>query len=380
MITKVKLRQKSISKGRKSLYLDFYPPIPIKGKKNETTRRQFLNLFIPIKPKNPLEKQDKKQTLILAEQIRQKRDNEINKPEVYTDFELEKIEAKKKGEISFTKYFQDQMEKKNGKNYDVWLSSFEHFKEYSGGSVKFKNVDEKFCNNFKDYLLGAKSRRDKNKIIANNTALSYFNKFKATLKQAFKDNIIPFDLNSKINTIAEAETRREFLTLGELNDLNKTPCENKLLKQSSIYSALTGMAFKEIQNMVWKDITHTKEKGYSVLTRRQKTKRDNYLPIPDQAYELLGEPGEPNEKVFKGFEYSAQQNRELLKWSVAAGISKHITFHSFRHTYATLQLLAGTDLYTVSKMLGHKDLKTTQIYAKIVDETKRRATDKIKLD
>jgi len=61
-------------------------------------------------------------------------------------------------------------------------------------------------------------------------------------------------------------------------------------------------------------------------------------------------------------------------------ISKSITCLNFRHTFATLQLFNGTDIYTVSKMLGHKDLKTTQVYAKIVDEAKRKAANKIKLD
>ena len=63
-----------------------------------------------------------------------------------------------------------------------------------------------------------------------------------------------------------------------------------------------------------------------------------------------------------------------------AGVQKHLTFHAFRHSFATLQLQAGTDIYTVSKMLGHKNLKTTQIYAHIVDEQKRQAASKIKLD
>jgi site-specific recombinase XerD len=60
--------------------------------------------------------------------------------------------------------------------------------------------------------------------------------------------------------------------------------------------------------------------------------------------------------------------------------SKHITFHCFRHSYATLQLAGGTDIYTVSKMLGHTNVKTTQVYAKVVDEKKEKATETIKLD
>jgi site-specific recombinase XerD len=104
------------------------------------------------------------------------------------------------------------------------------------------------------------------------------------------------------------------------------------------------------------------------------------LPISEQAFKLLGERKEPTERVFEGLIYSTNLNKHLKRWILRAGITKDITFHCFRHTFATLQLSHGTDIYTVSKMLGHKDLKTTQIYAKIIDDTKRKAADKIKLD
>lgn len=60
-----------------------------------------------------------------------------------------------------------------------------------------------------------------------------------------------------------------------------------------------------------------------------------------------------------------------------AGILKDITFHCGRHTFAVMQLNLGTEIYTVSKLLGHKELKTTQIYARILDEKKREAVNKI---
>ena len=109
------------------------------------------------------------------------------------------------------------------------------------------------------------------------------------------------------------------------------------------------------------------------------------MPISEQAYSFTEGTENPkdmpqDEPVFEGLKYSAYHNKHLFQWIGAAGITKNITFHSFRHTYATLQLFHGTDIYTVSKMLGHKDLKTTQIYAKIVDDTKRKAANKIKLD
>lgn len=104
------------------------------------------------------------------------------------------------------------------------------------------------------------------------------------------------------------------------------------------------------------------------------------MPISDDAYSLLGERKSPTDQIFKGLTYSAYENKHLAKWIGLAGIEKDITFHCFRHTFATLQLSKGTDIFTVSKMLGHRELKTTQLYAKIIDPTKREAANKIKLD
>ncbi|HBY69364.1 MAG TPA: integrase, partial [Flavobacteriaceae bacterium] len=263
MAIKVTLRQKPLSKGRKSLYLDFYPPItnPETGK---DTRREFLGLYIEAKPKNPLDKQSNKQTLQLGEQIRQKRYNELNKPEVYTEFELQQLKAREKGELSFIEYYENQIEKKKGKNYDVWTSSFNYIKEFTGGNLKFSEVTEKFCNDYREYLLNAKSRRSKKRKISQNTALSYFNKFKATLKQAFKDGILQYDLNSKIATIKEAETNRVFLTMEELNKLANTDCVNPVLKKAALFSSLTGLRFSDIEKLKWSEFVSLPDKGYYI--------------------------------------------------------------------------------------------------------------------
>jgi Site-specific recombinase XerD len=74
---------------------------------------------------------------------------------------------------------------------------------------------------------------------------------------------------------------------------------------------------------------------------------------------------------------SANTREQLNRWCAKAGINKKISFHTARHTFATMLLTLDVDLYTVSKLLGHKDIKTTQIYAKIIDKKKRDAVNKI---
>ena len=104
------------------------------------------------------------------------------------------------------------------------------------------------------------------------------------------------------------------------------------------------------------------------------------MPISNQAYELCGERRDSDNLVFEGLTDPSWINRPLKKWIAAAGITKHITFHCARHTNATLLLANGTDIYTVSKMLGHTNVRTTQIYAKVIDEKKEQAANEIKLN
>jgi len=411
MAIKVKLRQKSITGGRQALYLDFYPPIkdPKTGKQ---TRREFLNMFlfdevqfevqmykdengkeqrrfVPVldkrgEPKkiklSPLDKQHNKDILTIAEQVRQNREHNINKPEIYTGYEKEQLKIKERGEKNFVEYFKALVENRSGSTHDCWFSAYKYLEAFTGGNKRFDELTETFFEEFKNHLLTAKSNKSEKANLSQNSAVSYFNKVKAALKQAYKDQYLHSDLNARINPVKQVDTHRNFLTIDELNNLIKTECQNPLLKRAALFSALTGMAFKEIQNLKWENIQYSKDYGYSLPHTRQKTGKDNYLPIAEQAFTLLGERKEPFDNVFDGLKYSAYSNKHLYQWIGAAGITKDITFHCFRHTWATLQLSKGTDIYTVSKMLGHKDLKTTQIYAKIIDQTKRDATEKIILN
>ena len=408
MTSKVSLRRKFISKGRQSLYLDFYPPIP-HPEKGELTRRKFLGLYLfidkttvkrhiadkemlgkdvtalkqlykSLSPLSSFDKQHNDETLKIANSIRQKYENQLNKPEIYSEYEKEQLRLKEIGERDFIEYFKALAEKKKNSNRNSWLSAINYFESFTGGQLKLADLNEPLINDYKEYLLSVRSKRSDKTTLSRNSAVSYFNKFKAALKQAYKDDLLQTDLNSLIKPIKGAETRREYLTIEELNKLVKTPCNDDILKRAALFSALTGLRFSDIQKTTWGEVEYIKGQGYFLNFTQQKTEGVEYYPISDQAVSLMGETGEPTGQVFQDLTYSAYSNKHLFQWIGAAGITKDITFHCFRHTFATQQLSNGTDIYTVSKMLGHKDLKTTQIYAKIVDQTKRKAANSIKLD
>ncbi|PRY11909.1 site-specific recombinase XerD [Pontibacter ummariensis] len=371
-MTKVKLRRKPISQGRQTLYLDFYPPIPHPDT-GKLTRREFLSLYLYENPKAPFDKQHNKETLLLAENVRAQRQLEVQ----HRQYGFLSAEQRNRRLLD---YYREQADKRNGSNSGNWQSSIYYMEQFFHEGVKLSELNVAACDDFKRYLLTAKSQRSRKRTLSRNTALSYFNKFKATLRQAYKEDLLKTDLNFKVSSIRAAETKREYLTLEELQALSDTACLLPILKQAAIFSALTGLRFSDIRNLTWGELQESKAEGHYLQFRQQKTNGVEVLPIPEQAVRLLGEKGPPTERIFKDLEYSAYNNTLLREWVKEAGITKYITFHCFRHTYATLQLSLGTDIYTVSKLLGHRELKTTQIYAKVIDKVKREAADKIRLD
>ena len=115
----------------------------------------------------------------------------------------------------------------------------------------------------------------------------------------------------------------------------------------------------------------------TVVTTQQ-TKTEDIIPISDEALQLIGYSPEKTGLVFKGLKRSWTQ-QPMKEWIREAGITKNITFHSYRRTYATLQGAAGTDIRTIQSNMAHKSITTTQRYMKVVDSNKREASNRISL-
>ncbi|WKL49222.1 site-specific integrase [Flavobacterium pectinovorum] len=284
------------------------------------------------------------------------------------------MEIQRIGRGSFLDYFKKLAEKKEGNNYQIWYTAIIHFESFlSGRDVTFKDITVTLIEDYKEYLLKAKNRRDTGNSLARNTALSYHNKLKTALKRAYKEGKLRTDINARINSIKEQDSQRNFLTLNEAKKLFKTPCSKDIVFRISMFATLTGIRYSDIAKLIWEEVQFIEDNGHYIRFKQKKTERLQTMPISDEAYEILGERKNGNDKVFAGLK-KWDVDRVLPVWVAKAGITKHITFHCFRHNYATLQIFSGTDIFTVSKMLGHKSVKTTQIYTKIIDEKKREAS------
>lgn len=321
---------------------------------------------------------------LYADKVRAIRQREYDNAALYTDSEAEQAAQIERSQCNFIEYFKQVTDKRHkNSSWSIitnWNRVYELLKIFTGGNtLLFGDIDLRLIENFKYFMLNAPQGGSKSGTVSRNTAATYFSIFKAGLKQAFIDGYLTIDLAAKVKGIPEQESRREHLTLEELNTLAQTPCNNPVIKRAALFSALTGIRHVDIKKMKWKEIVKEGD-HFRVNFTQQKTKGVEYTPISAQAYRLCGERLDDKRLVFEGLPDPSWISKPLERWVKASGITKHITFHCFRHTFATLQLANGTDIYTVSKMLGHTNVRTTQIYTKVVDEKKEDAADAIKIN
>lgn len=333
----IKLRSKRLSNGSESLYLDIYH----KGK------RDYEFLDIKIKKNDPERKQKKE----LAERIRAKREMEIH----HIFYDIPNISNGKEDFIEF--YNSNWKDEK----YQSSMSKFKEFieEELNTSSISFSRVNEKLCDMYKEWL---------QKNTSNNTAWMYIIKLKTVLYKAVREKIIPYN-PAKYVKVKFQEVEKVYLTYDELKKLNETELKYSEIKNAFIFSCYTGIRLSDIKALTWGQIRDGK-----IFFRQKKTKGIEYLPISPTAKNILNQierkdMNDLDEKVFKlGKRTSERIGEKLRDWAKEAKVNKFITFHTARHTFATLSLNSGVDLYTVSKLLGHKSIKMTEIYAKVTNK------------
>jgi integrase len=359
----VKLRQRELANGNYTLYLDIY----WKGQREY----DYLNLYVK-KSNKASDNEQNRQTLLLADQIRAQRIIDLQSGKY-------KLKQPKTG-ISFIDYFNKlKTDRLNSKgNYGNWDSAYKHLMRFmKGKDLTLGEVDETWLLALKQYLLQDAKIAGGNIKLSQNSALSYFNKVKAALRQAFEEKLIQENPAVRVRSIKPAETKREFLTWEEVQKISTTNCDVRKLKEAFIFSIMTGLRWSDIIKMTWSEVRGSNSEGWYIRFQQQKTKDYEVLPITAQARELLGKKGEASKRVFVGLKYSNYTNIALSRWMKISGIDREVTFHCARHTHATLLLNQGVDIYVVSKLLGHKNIKTTEIYARVSQSKKIEAINKL---
>lgn len=346
------------------LYLQFNPALfnPVTMK---TIRYESLGLECYAHPKDRMQMSHNKEILKRAEAIRCRRQIGIINDEFgFVDKTLELGD--------FLNFLHDFCVRKEDSTKP--MSTYKHFSTFVNGKCRFRDVTVDLCDRFRTYLLDM--TQGPKKQICNNSASGYFSTFRSALKEAYKKRLIKENINDFLEKIPTHKVHRTYLTLKEVKQLKDTPCDVPVLKRASLFSILTGLRISDILTLDWSHITTAPDGEPCIIKRIVKSDRDEVIFISREALEFCG--SRTTGLVFKGLKKSTTYNH-LSKWIKDAGITKHVTFHIFRHTNATLLMASGNDIYTVSKMLTHQNVETTQIYADVVDEQKRIAANSLSL-
>lgn len=367
----VTLRTKSIAKGRKSFYLDIY--------KDGKRYYEFLKLYL-LPGNDVTTKTQNRNARQAALAIRNQRELDIiqGKGGIKNELANSRILL-----IDWLNVFKEQKEKtgQSNKRAQTVEELILHIKAYKGGeSILLGNVDESFCKGLISYLSKAPMGRNKgNNRIAKSTANLYFSVFTSALNEAVRKKLLytnPIHNLSREDKkpIKAEKSHRPYLTIEEVKQLIKTECSNIDVKRAFLFACFTGLRVSDIINLTWDKITNTGG-NYYVSIVVQKTKEPLIIKLNGQALKWLPEKGKGC--VFSLPTYSITLNRILKNWAKSAGIEKNICFHVSRHTFATMELTLGADLYVVSKLLGHANVGTTQIYADIINKKREEAVEMI---
>lgn len=365
----VTIRRKERAKGRQVLYLDCYRD----GKRSY----EFLNLYL-VPEKDEASKILNMNTMTEAMAIRNQREIEI--------IHHGELQPKVKVKILLSDWmeaFKNKKEKtgQSNKRAIAVETVRRHLNEFRGNGTTLADIDEDFCRKFILYLGGLTSKTStiKRKPLSASTARCYFQIFVSALNEAVRKKLLPanpaiFLSNEDKKPIKVVKSLRSYLTIEDVRKLIATDYRDENLKRAFLFACFTGLRISDIRNLTWNDIVRRNGNTYLNIII-QKTQRAFEIKLNDEALRWMPKKGKG--QVFTLPKSQSNISYDLKQWAKAAGIEKDVCFHMSRHTFATMALTLGADLYTVSKLLGHQDISVTQIYAEIIDEKKDKAVDLI---
>ena len=339
--TPVRLRRKALKGGGASLYLDIY--------QDGVRSYEFLRLYL-VPERNDADRRLNRDTLRVAEAVRARRQAEVQSA-------AHGLRMGRNRGPTLAAYLEAE-----GREDYRWL--LRRVAMHRIGDLHLGDIAARDFDGF------VRSLAD----LAPNTRQLYAVQLKAALNRARRGGLADVD-TSEMHPPRGRQSDRCYLTAEELRTLAATPCPVPEVRRMFLFSALTGLRYSDVTAVRWRDVRDDGS-GPRMAIRQRKTGDMAYVELNGEAMRLMGEPGDPDDAVFLGACHTTL-GRTMARWTAAAGIRKHVTFHTARHTFATLALAAGADLYTVSRMLGHRSITTTQIYAKVLDAARREAVERL---
>lgn len=362
----VRIREKQITGGNISLYLDIY----YRGNR----KKESLKLYL-VPEVNAATKLQNANTRKLAEQIKAQRILDIQK-EGIVDWEKVK-NSRMTLSAWFEKYIvaDDELSSSSKRTKRNVQARLEQYLNYIGKpDIPLKDVDKDFCKGFISYLKTC-TYREGRKTLSSTTCRIFVNRFGSALAMAVREGLLehnPFTLLEAKEKPQKRVSEREYLTIEEMKRAMNTPCRYELVKKAFLFSCFTGLRYSDMKSVKWSEV-HTAADGKTQYIDHVQVKtRDRVtIPISDETKKWMPDRLDGVDTIFHDLKITHTTVDVVLKeWMKDSGINKHITYHCSRHTAATMLLTLGASIYVVSKILGHKSVKMTEVYAKIVDKKK----------
>lgn len=357
----VRIRYKTLSDGSQSVYLDIYRD----GKR----QYEFLKLYL-IPETSAAAKAQNKATLVAVNTIKSQRIIELtnNVAGLKNTSQRSRLLL-----LDWMQTYKESQEKKGVRGSGKLISNTINVLRAFDEKAAMRDINRDFCLALIDYMRNVYVSANGRKL-SQFSCVSYFGCFRGALNAAVREDIIAENPINKLNTdekIKMPESKREYLTIDEVKALINTPCRREDIKSAFLFSCYCGLRISDVLALKWKDVDCTGEQ-WRINIIMQKTRQPLYLPLSMQARKWMPERNGATEEdlVFATLPCEDTCNVQIKPWVREAGITKHVTYHVSRHTFATMMLTLGADLYTVCKLLGHTDVKTTQIYAKIINKKK----------
>jgi integrase len=364
---KVSLLKRPHAGSRIGLYLQFSKPVMMPD--GRMSRREPLGLFLyagESRILTALKKAHNRETEEVAEIIRSRRHIEVQSGALGVQ--------KDSATVMLCDFLRNVAQGKAVATVADW-NRMAALVELAGINVPIGKLEVQHCVRFRAFL----QERLRTGEWKQSTASHQMAYFRSGIRRAYREGLIRDNLLDRFDPISLGPpAKKEYLTIEELTRLMKTPSKYPGIRGVVFFAALTGLRTSEIRDLEWSGIRDLPD-GSAVMTYFQrKTGKTKTRPMPSQARAIIGKRGEG--KVFPHIIPQNHLNTQLRRWAEAAGIDKHISLHCMRHTFATLQLSAGTPLHVVSDMLDHSSIRMTEVYAKIMDTAIAEATERIKIE
>ena len=357
----VRIRFKKLANGSVSVYL----AINVNGRRTY----DYLKLYL-VPETDQTAKLQNRQTMEAVYAIKAQRILQITNGAAGIKKDL----RNKMRLVDWLKIYQDRQVNKGKRGAKRWVRTMIFVIEgYDGGKdATLADIDLQWLTDFMIYLMNDYVTYKKTKL-TNGTVDNYLRCLKAAFNVAVEEGIMPTNpmLALDRSHLKGTTYEREFLSVEEVKKLIDTPCRRPDIKGAFLFSCFCGLRISDVRSLQWKHVVTAGGKMYLKITQF-KTRRPLSIPLSRQALRWMPERGGAVEDEYI-FPPLSKNMTVLDDWAKEAGINKHITFHVSRHTFATMELTMGADIYTTSKLLGHTSVATTQIYAKVINSKKEEA-------